>query len=296
MLPPASMYSADSSHSSIVAEMPRLSSIGLARVGRARAAASSSACCARRPAGCRAYCSISSICAISMTSVTSLRSCRSAARAQHLAGPLRRGPGSCTGELRGLNAPPRSTLAPARLTAAAVVSTCSSDSAEHGPAMTITSSPPIRTSPIVMTVFSGLNVRLASLYGSLMRSTSCTPSWTSISCGSPVPTRDLRSEPAGARRLVHAAQAVAGEAQPVSHAVEAREVGRRLCRRNDVVDGNREVGVRQRDLLHRRTERLQIARQPRRTSRGSPDRAIAGKYSFGSPTTSPFTSALAPAV
>ena len=36
--------------------------------------------------------------------------------------------------------------------------------------MTITSSPPIRTSPIVTTLFSGLNVRLASLYGSVMRS------------------------------------------------------------------------------------------------------------------------------
>ena len=70
------------------------------------------------------------------------------------------------GELRGLNAPPRRILAPARLTAAAVVSTCSSDSAEHGPAMTITSSPPIRTSPTTTTVFSGLKVRLASLYGS----------------------------------------------------------------------------------------------------------------------------------
>ena len=51
--------------------------------------------------------------------------------------------------------PPRRTFAPAFLTAAVVASTCSSVSAEHGPAMTMTSSPPIRTSPIVMTVFSG---------------------------------------------------------------------------------------------------------------------------------------------
>ena len=47
--------------------------------------------------------------------------------------------------------------------AAAAASTCSSLSAEHGPAMTITSSPPIRRSPMVITVLSGLNVRLASL-------------------------------------------------------------------------------------------------------------------------------------
>ena len=44
--------------------------------------------------------------------------------------------------------------------------TCCSVSAEHGPAMTMTSSPPIRTSPTVTTVSSGLKVRLASLYGS----------------------------------------------------------------------------------------------------------------------------------
>ena len=56
--------------------------------------------------------------------------------------------------------------------------------------MTMTSSPPMRTSPIVMTVFSGLNVRLASLYGSVMRSTSCTPSSTSISRGSTLAAAD----------------------------------------------------------------------------------------------------------
>ena len=47
--------------------------------------------------------------------------------------------------------------------AAAVVKTCSSFSAEHGPAITITSSPPMRTSSTCTTVPSGLNVRLASL-------------------------------------------------------------------------------------------------------------------------------------
>src|SRR6185295_12870532 len=50
--------------------------------------------------------------------------------------------------------------------------------------MTITSSPPIRNSPIETTLFSGLNVRLASLYGSVMRRTSCTPSSTSSNRGS----------------------------------------------------------------------------------------------------------------
>jgi 3-deoxy-7-phosphoheptulonate synthase len=46
---------------------------------------------------------------------------------------------------------------------AAAVRTCDSFSAEQGPAMTITSSPPMRTSPVENTVSSGLNVRLASL-------------------------------------------------------------------------------------------------------------------------------------
>ncbi len=80
-----------------------------------------------------------------------------------------------------MKAPPRSTLAPARLTAAAEASTCSSLSAEQGPAMTITSSPPMRTSPTLTTVFSGLKVRPASLYGSVIRTTSWTPSNTSRS-------------------------------------------------------------------------------------------------------------------
>ena len=53
--------------------------------------------------------------------------------------------------------------------------------------MTMTSSPPMRTSPIAKTVSSGLNVRLASLYGSLIRSTSWTPSSNSTSRGSTLP-------------------------------------------------------------------------------------------------------------
>ena len=39
------------------------------------------------------------------------------------------------GELRGLNAPPRSAVAPAARTARAAATICSSDSTEHGPAM-----------------------------------------------------------------------------------------------------------------------------------------------------------------
>ena len=63
----------------------------------------------------------------------------------------------------------------------------------------MTSSPPMRTSSIVTTVPSGLNVRLASLYGSVIRSTSCTPSMTRINAGStlcaPTTPRTVRLTP-----------------------------------------------------------------------------------------------------
>src|SRR5438067_4535742 len=136
-----------------------------------------------------AYCSISSIWLRSITSVTSTRfSARAASRS--IRRPSSPRPWNVYGELRGLNAPPRNTFAPARRTAAAAARTCGSLSAEHGPAITITSSPPMRTSPTVITVGSGLNVRLASLYGEVIRSTSWTPSSISISpaSGCPLPT------------------------------------------------------------------------------------------------------------
>ena len=90
---------------------------------------------------------ISSSWLMSMTSDTSFRLWRSAAP-RSMRSPSSPSPWKLYGELRGLKAPPRSTFAPARFTAAAAASTCSSFSAEQGPAMTITSSPPIRTSPI----------------------------------------------------------------------------------------------------------------------------------------------------
>ena len=99
---------------------------------------------------------------MSMISDTSLRLWRSAALRSSRS-PSSPRPWKLYGELRGLKAPPRRTFAPARLTAEAAASTCSSVSAEHGPAITMTSSPPTRRSPTAMTLFSDLNVRLASL-------------------------------------------------------------------------------------------------------------------------------------
>ena len=160
-LPPARTYSAESSHSSIVAEMPRLTITGVRDLPSSRS--SVKFCMLRAPTWrmC-AYFAISSIWLRSMTSVISFRLWRSAA-ARRMRSPSSPMPWKLYGLLRGLKAPPRSTFAPARLTAAAAASTCSSLSAEHGPAITMTSSPPMRTSSIVMTVLSGLKLRLASL-------------------------------------------------------------------------------------------------------------------------------------
>ena len=65
--------------------------------------------------------------------------------------------------MRGLNAPPRMTLAPACFTSGAIASTWSRDSIVQGPAMSTTSGPPMRTAPATTTVSSGLNVRDESL-------------------------------------------------------------------------------------------------------------------------------------
>ena len=140
------MYSAESSHSSIVAEMPRLSSTGLRAWPSSRS--SVKFCMLRAPTwkmsqyfvdqldladvhhlGDRASGSAASAASRSMLQpffAEALEAVRRAARLE----------GAAAEDLRaGALAPPRP-----------LACTCSSVSAEHGPAMTITSSPPIRTS------------------------------------------------------------------------------------------------------------------------------------------------------
>ena len=56
------------------------------------------------------------------------------------------------------------------------------------------------------------------------------------------------AEAGRARRLVHLDDVAAGHAQPVAHAVIAREIGRRLGRRHDVIGRQRVFGVRQRNV------------------------------------------------
>ena len=59
------------------------------------------------------------------------------------------------GEVRGLNAPPRITVAPEAFTALAVETICSSSSTEHGPAMITGSGPPMTALPTVTVELSG---------------------------------------------------------------------------------------------------------------------------------------------
>ena len=65
--------------------------------------------------------------------------------------------------MRGLKAPPRSSVAPAAWTALAMPMICSSLSTEQGPAMRAKCPPPIFAFPAVTTVSSGWNLRLQHL-------------------------------------------------------------------------------------------------------------------------------------
>ena len=87
-------------------------------------------------------------------------SSRAAARIRSPSSPS---PWNAYGLVRGLNAPPRSSRAPAAFTPRATVSICSSDSTAHGPAATTSSLPPTATSPTRTTVSSGFTSRETSL-------------------------------------------------------------------------------------------------------------------------------------
>ena len=98
----------------------------------------------------------------------------------------------------------------------------------------------------------------------------------------------LLAEAFRARLLIHADDVAAVDAQPVAHAVIAREVGRGFGRRHDVVGRQRVFGVRQRDVDHLGAGIL----QPRDAlchsvsiSAGMPS----SRYSFGMPIFMPFT-------
>src|SRR5882762_5890602 len=132
-LPPLSTYSADSSHSWIEVDMPRLSSTGLPAAPTLRS--SEKFCTLRAPIWRMSACSATtSTLSGSMTSVMigSPVSRRASARSFR---PSSSRPWNAYGEVRGLKAPPRRTVAPAAFTRAATCRICSRDSTEHGPAI-----------------------------------------------------------------------------------------------------------------------------------------------------------------
>ena len=95
-----------------------------------------------------------------------------------------------------MKAPPRSTAAPLFLTSQAMVSTCSSDSTEQGPAIMLKAPPPkaARVFGMRITVSSGWNFRFAFLKGSEIRvtpSTNSSPRIRSMSIRVVSPTRPI---------------------------------------------------------------------------------------------------------
>ena len=96
------------------------------------------------------------------------------------------------GEVLGLYAPPRRSLAPLFLTFAATSVICASLSTEHGPAITVKPlSLPISALPTFTTVFSGWNLRLAFLKGSAILITRSTCSLSISLSGSILPVSPI---------------------------------------------------------------------------------------------------------
>ena len=198
-LPPLSTYSADSSHSWIDVDMPRLSSTGLPTAPTLRS--SEKFCTLRAP-----ICKISACSATTSTlsgSITSVMigspvSRRASARSLS---PSSSRPWNAYGDVRGLNAPPRSTAAPAAFTRVATSSTCSRDSTEHGPAMTTIFRPPMPTLPTCTTLLALRTSRLASLNGCRIGVTDSTVSSDSsersrsLPRSSPMAPMTVRSSP-----------------------------------------------------------------------------------------------------
>src|SRR5216684_3896069 len=160
-LPPASRYSAASSHSSTVAEGPRLS-----RTGRRRCESALSSvkfCMLRAPTCSNATPSKAGSSAASITSVTAASPWRRAASSSNCTPGAPR-PWKAYGLVRGLNAPPRSTAHPSRATAAAAASICAALSTAQGPAMTTKERPPSSTPGSATRVPWGRRSRSASLW------------------------------------------------------------------------------------------------------------------------------------
>ena len=119
---------------------------------------------------------------------------------QSMSSPSYANPWKEYGDVRGLNAPPRSTVAPASFTACATAEICSLLSTEQGPAIIASFLPPTTVFPILISLGAGWNARFAFLNGSatfMMRSTQWKDSsWSgSMRLVSPVRPRMVISVP-----------------------------------------------------------------------------------------------------
>ncbi len=102
------------------------------------------------------------------------------------------------------------------------------------------------------------------------------------------PPLHLGAEARGAGLLVHLQQIAAlSGAEAVLDAVVAGEVGARLRRGDDVVDGQTVLGVGKRDLDALRPRPPRRPGSPRRTAASTSGSIPAIKYSFGIPTVQP---------
>ena len=182
------MYSAARSHSSIVPERPRFSITGM-RV-RPTALRSEKFCMLRVPiCSTSANSATMSTCAGSITSVMMGRPVRSRASASRRS-PSRPSPWKAYGEVRGLNAPPRRSVAPASATPCATSKSWSRDSIEQGPAISVSEPPPITASRTLTTVGVSRNSREARRYGRVARFALATPGRAANSCSSVALTPD----------------------------------------------------------------------------------------------------------
>src|SRR4051812_3943550 len=144
---------------------------------------------------------MASACWLSSSSVTTGRPVcsRASARISSASAPR---PLNANGEVRGLNAPPRSIEAPASLTACATPRVCSRDSTVHGPAMRQKVSPAPIVRPLMLRTVgcSWESSDDASLYGREIGTTRSTPAMPSrpssaTPCGSPMAPIAVVSSP-----------------------------------------------------------------------------------------------------
>ena len=174
------MYSADINNSFSVFDIPRFSNTGFLILPTSLRRAKF--CMLRAPIWSMSAYSATSVTSVGvMTSVTNGIPVFSRASARSFR-PSSSRPWKLYGEVRGLNAPPRSTCAPAFFTTSALFRICSRVSTEHGPAMTTNCKPPIEYLPTLTTVFSFRISLLASLNGLRIGITLSTPGATSRDC------------------------------------------------------------------------------------------------------------------